>query len=153
MATLWPQDEIWPTDYREHVPNLSKYFQKALSANNNGNGQPIASHGVRVAPIGALSLIVKIKGTPDKDGNHSTYFNILNGLMINPGGVQAAAEAAKRKRVSGQYATAEIGQAASELQKGQRTMWGPCVKVEGTRGPRKSSSRRLFVLFGQPKLL
>ncbi|KAM5529588.1 hypothetical protein FOXYSP1_17432 [Fusarium oxysporum f. sp. phaseoli] len=26
--------------------------------------------------------------------------------------------------VSGQYATAEIGQAASELQKGQRTMWG-----------------------------
>ncbi|KAI8416677.1 hypothetical protein FOFC_02990 [Fusarium oxysporum] len=31
-------------------------------------------------------------------------------------------------------------------------MWGPCVKVEGTRGPRKSSSRRLFVLFGQLKL-
>ncbi|KAI8411325.1 hypothetical protein FOFC_07919 [Fusarium oxysporum] len=55
--------------------------------------------------------------------------------------------------VSGQYATAEIGQAASELQKGQRTMWGPCVKVEGTRGPRKSSSRRLSVLFGQLKLL
>ncbi|ENH75620.1 hypothetical protein FOC1_g10001814, partial [Fusarium oxysporum f. sp. cubense race 1] len=55
--------------------------------------------------------------------------------------------------VTGQYATAEIGQAASELQKGQRTMWGPCVKVEGTRGPRKSSSRGLFVLFGQPKLL
>ncbi|TXB97073.1 hypothetical protein FocTR4_00012118, partial [Fusarium oxysporum f. sp. cubense] len=69
-------------------------------------------------------------------------------------GLQAAAEAAERKRrVSGQYATAEIGQAASELQKGQRTMWGPCVKVEGTRGPRKSSSRRLFVLFGQLKLL
>ncbi|KAJ0129780.1 Uncharacterized protein HZ326_22082 [Fusarium oxysporum f. sp. albedinis] len=53
---------------------------------------------------------------------------------------QAAAEAAKKKRVSGQYATAEIGQAASELQKGQRAMWGPCVKVEGTKGPRKSSS-------------
>ncbi|KAI8397134.1 hypothetical protein FOFC_20406, partial [Fusarium oxysporum] len=68
-------------------------------------------------------------------------------------GLQAAAEAAKKKKVSGQYATAEIGQAASELQKGQRTMWGPCVKVEGTRGPRKSSSRRLFVLFGQLKLL
>jgi hypothetical protein len=65
---------------------------------------------------------------------------------------QAAAEAAKKKKVSGQYATAEIGQAASELQKGQRTMWDPCVKVEGTRGPRKSSSRRLLVLFGQPKL-
>lgn len=65
---------------------------------------------------------------------------------------QAAAEAAKKKKVSGQYATAEIGQAASELQKGQQTMWGPCVKVKGTRGPRKSSSRRLFVLFGQPKL-
>ncbi|EWZ77896.1 hypothetical protein FOXG_22502 [Fusarium oxysporum f. sp. lycopersici 4287] len=37
-------------------------------------------------------------------------------------------------------------------------MWGPGVKVEGrrlegTRGPRKSSSRRLFVLFGQLKLL
>ncbi|KAI8415989.1 hypothetical protein FOFC_02297, partial [Fusarium oxysporum] len=69
---------------------------------------------------------------------------------------RSPAEAAKKK-VSEQYATAEIGQAASELQKGQRTMWGPCVKVEGrrlegTRGPRKSSSRRLFVLFGQLKL-
>ncbi|KAI8406307.1 hypothetical protein FOFC_02888, partial [Fusarium oxysporum] len=66
---------------------------------------------------------------------------------------RSPAEAAKKKKVSGQYATAEIGQAASELQKGQRTMWDPCVKVEGTRGPRKPSSRRLFVLFGQLKLL
>jgi hypothetical protein len=50
---------------------------------------------------------------------------------------QAAAEAAKKKKVSGQYATAEIGQAASELQKGQRTMWGPCVKVEGHQRAQK----------------
>ncbi|TXB96599.1 hypothetical protein FocTR4_00012235, partial [Fusarium oxysporum f. sp. cubense] len=68
-------------------------------------------------------------------------------------GFQEAAEAAERKRrVSRQYVTTEIGQAASELQKGQRTMWGPCVKVKGTREPKKSSSRRLFVLFGQLKL-
>jgi hypothetical protein len=42
---------------------------------------------------------------------------------------RAAAEAAKKKRVSGQYATAEIGHAASELQKGQRAIWGPCVEI------------------------
>ncbi|EXK75842.1 hypothetical protein FOQG_19394 [Fusarium oxysporum f. sp. raphani 54005] len=28
MATPWPQDEIWPTDYREHATNLSKYLQR-----------------------------------------------------------------------------------------------------------------------------
>jgi hypothetical protein len=44
---------------------------------------------------------------------------------------RAAAEAAKKKRVSGQYATAEIGQAASELRKGQRAIWGPCVEIRG----------------------
>ncbi|KAJ9413742.1 hypothetical protein QL093DRAFT_2489749, partial [Fusarium oxysporum] len=48
----------------------------------------------------------------------------FHGLQANcrsPVVFQAAAGAAKKKRVSGQYATAEIGQAASELQKGQRT--------------------------------
>ena len=44
---------------------------------------------------------------------------------------QAAAEAAKKKRVSGQYTTAEIGHVASELQKGQRAIWGPCVEIRG----------------------
>ncbi|KAJ0142744.1 Uncharacterized protein HZ326_14424 [Fusarium oxysporum f. sp. albedinis] len=40
MATPWPQDEIWPTDYREHATNL-------------------------IALIGALTLIVKIQSRPD----------------------------------------------------------------------------------------
>jgi hypothetical protein len=44
---------------------------------------------------------------------------------------RAAAEAAKKKRFSGQYTTAEIGHAASELQKGQRAIWGPCVEIRG----------------------
>jgi hypothetical protein len=44
---------------------------------------------------------------------------------------QAAAEAVKKKRVSGHYTTAEIGHAASELQKGQRAIWGPCVEIRG----------------------
>uniref|UniRef100_A0A0C4DJS5 Uncharacterized protein n=5 Tax=Fusarium oxysporum species complex TaxID=171631 RepID=A0A0C4DJS5_FUSOF len=65
MATPWPQDEIWPTDYREHATNLSKYLQKALSAIDNGDGLPVASRGVRVALIGALTLIVKMQSTPD----------------------------------------------------------------------------------------
>ncbi|KAH7195065.1 hypothetical protein BKA60DRAFT_501037, partial [Fusarium oxysporum] len=65
MATLWSQDEIWPTDYREHATNLSKYLQKALSAIDNGDGLPVASRGVRVALIGALTLIVKMQSTPD----------------------------------------------------------------------------------------
>ncbi|KAM5529185.1 hypothetical protein FOXYSP1_17029 [Fusarium oxysporum f. sp. phaseoli] len=49
-------------------------------------------------------------------------------------GLQAAAEAAKKKRFSGQYTTAEIGHAASELQKGQRAIWGPCVEIRGHQG-------------------
>ncbi|KAF5669921.1 hypothetical protein FDENT_11387 [Fusarium denticulatum] len=65
MATPWPQDEIWPTDYREHATNLSKYLQKALSAIDNGDGLPVASRGVRVALIGALTLIVKMQSRPD----------------------------------------------------------------------------------------
>ncbi|KAH7190380.1 hypothetical protein DER44DRAFT_753202 [Fusarium oxysporum] len=60
-----PQDEIWPTDYREHATNLSKYLQKALSAIDNGDGLPVVSRGVRVALIGALTLIVKMQSTPD----------------------------------------------------------------------------------------
>jgi hypothetical protein len=44
---------------------------------------------------------------------------------------RAAAKAAKKKRFSGQYTTAEIGHAASELQKGQRAIWGPCVEIRG----------------------
>ncbi|EXL90016.1 hypothetical protein FOIG_16702 [Fusarium odoratissimum NRRL 54006] len=65
MATPWPQDEIWPTDYREHATNLSKYLQKALSAIDNGDGLPVASRGVRVALIRALTLIVKMQSIPD----------------------------------------------------------------------------------------
>lgn len=53
---------------------------------------------------------------------------------------QAAAGAAERKRFSGQYTTAEVGHAAFELRKGQQAIWGPCVEVGGSRGPRKSSS-------------
>ncbi|KAJ0129770.1 Fatty acyl-CoA reductase wat, partial [Fusarium oxysporum f. sp. albedinis] len=49
----------------------------------------------------------------------------------SPAVFRAAAEAAKKKRVSGQYATTEIGHAASELQKGQRAIWGPCVEIRG----------------------
>jgi hypothetical protein len=45
--------------------------------------------------------------------------------------LRAAAEAATKKRFSRQYTTAEIGHEASELQKGERTMWGPCVQVGG----------------------
>ncbi|KAI3572525.1 hypothetical protein IWW34DRAFT_838127 [Fusarium oxysporum f. sp. albedinis] len=49
----------------------------------------------------------------------------------SPAVFRAAAEAAKKKRSSGQYATTEIGHAASELQKGQRAIWGPCVEIRG----------------------
>jgi hypothetical protein len=75
MATPWPQDEIWPTDYREHATNLSKYLQKALSAIDNGDGLPVASRGVRVALIGALTLIVKMQSTPDLGHVHEAVKN------------------------------------------------------------------------------
>ncbi|KAK7592091.1 hypothetical protein V3481_006720 [Fusarium oxysporum f. sp. vasinfectum] len=55
---------------------------------------------------------------------------------------RAAGEAAKKKRFSGQYTTAEIGHAASELQKGQRAMWGSCVEVGGTKGAQKVEQLR-----------
>ncbi|EXL39049.1 hypothetical protein FOCG_18332 [Fusarium oxysporum f. sp. radicis-lycopersici 26381] len=54
---------------------------------------------------------------------------------------RAAGEAAK-KRFSGQYTTTEIGHAASELQKGQRAMWGSCVEVGGTKGAQKVEQLR-----------
>ncbi|KAK2931619.1 hypothetical protein FoTM2_009133 [Fusarium oxysporum f. sp. vasinfectum] len=70
MATPWPQDEIWRTDYREHATNLSKYLQKALSAIDSGNGQPIASHGVRVALIESDNVVLapeSINNTGSRD--------------------------------------------------------------------------------------
>ncbi|KAJ0128343.1 Uncharacterized protein HZ326_28561 [Fusarium oxysporum f. sp. albedinis] len=62
---------LWPTDYREHATNLSRYLQKALSSIDNGNGQPIASPGVRVALIGALSLITKRQSIPELGHIHA----------------------------------------------------------------------------------
>jgi hypothetical protein len=54
---------------------------------------------------------------------------------------RAAAETAKKKRFSGQYTTAEIGHAASKLQKGQRAIWGPCVEIRGApEGPRSRAA-------------
>jgi hypothetical protein len=64
MATPWPQKQTWPTDYREHATKLSRYLQTALSVIDNSNGQPIDPHGVKVAIIGTLSLIVKMQTTP-----------------------------------------------------------------------------------------
>ncbi|KAI3572743.1 hypothetical protein IWW34DRAFT_759173, partial [Fusarium oxysporum f. sp. albedinis] len=49
----------------------------------------------------------------------------------SPVAFRAAAGAEKKKRVSGQYTTTEIGHAASELQKGQRAIWGPCIEIRG----------------------
>ncbi|KAJ4079884.1 hypothetical protein NW760_015246 [Fusarium oxysporum] len=75
MATPWPQDEIWRTDYREHATHLSKYLQKALSTIDNGDGLPIASRGVRVALIGALTLVIKMQSTPDLGHVHEAVRN------------------------------------------------------------------------------
>ncbi|KAJ0125956.1 Uncharacterized protein HZ326_30937, partial [Fusarium oxysporum f. sp. albedinis] len=50
---------------------------------------------------------------------------------------QAAAEAANKKKVAGQYATAEIGQAASELQKGQRNLVGSVRQGRGHQRAQK----------------
>jgi hypothetical protein len=55
---------------------------------------------------------------------------------------RAAAGAAKKKRVSGQYATAEIGHAASELQRGQRAMWGSFVRGRGHQRAQKVEQLR-----------
>ena len=65
MATPWPEDQTWPADHREHATKLSTYLQKALSSIDSTNVQPLEPRGVKHAIFGALSLIVKIQGTPD----------------------------------------------------------------------------------------
>ena len=65
MATPWPEDQTLPADHREHAMKLSTYLQKALSSIDSTNGQPLEPRGVKHAIFGALSLIVKIQGTPD----------------------------------------------------------------------------------------
>ncbi|KAI8416806.1 hypothetical protein FOFC_03119, partial [Fusarium oxysporum] len=56
---------------------------------------------------------------------------------------RSPAEAAKKKRFSGQYTTAEIGNAASELQKGQRAIWGPCVEIRGHQRAQEVGQQKL----------
>ncbi|KAF6527902.1 hypothetical protein HZS61_008204 [Fusarium oxysporum f. sp. conglutinans] len=37
MATPWPQDEIWPTDYREHATNLAQHINSLKNDLNETN--------------------------------------------------------------------------------------------------------------------
>lgn len=67
MATPWPEDTNWPTPIPEHAAKLNSYLQTALQSIDNANGQAIEPRGVRVAFIGILSLIVKIRNVPSFD--------------------------------------------------------------------------------------
>ncbi|KAJ0126902.1 Uncharacterized protein HZ326_29998 [Fusarium oxysporum f. sp. albedinis] len=54
---------------------LSHHSRSALSAIDNGEGLPIASRGVRVALIGALTLIVKMQSRLDLGHAHEAVKN------------------------------------------------------------------------------
>ncbi|KAI8410866.1 hypothetical protein FOFC_07460, partial [Fusarium oxysporum] len=66
---------------------------------------------------------------------------------------RSPAEAAKKKRFSGQYTTAEIGHAASELQKGAASYLGPVRRDKGApEGPRSRAAKAAEVGRGSAKL-
>ncbi|KAL9563944.1 hypothetical protein ACKAV7_011979 [Fusarium commune] len=122
MATPWPQDEIRPTDYREHATNLSKYLQKALTAIDNGDGLPVASRGVRGALIGALTLIAKMQSTPDLGHVHEAVKKRLNNNLNKRNTkaqqtmeeVQRSSEIATDAKAAAKEAT-EIGKATMKM--------------------------------------
>ncbi|KAF6807001.1 hypothetical protein CPLU01_15845 [Colletotrichum plurivorum] len=105
MATPWPEDQNWPTPYREHAAKLSRYLQAALKSIDNANGQPIQPQGVRVAVISTLSLLVKLQNVPDIDHIHHAIEN-LNTETRNAGG--NTIRTATTMRVAIQQNTAEI---------------------------------------------
>ncbi|KAM5350889.1 hypothetical protein ACJZ2D_017140 [Fusarium nematophilum] len=137
MATPWPQDEVWPTDYREHATNLSKYLQRALSSIDNGNGQPLSPHGVKIALIGALSLIVKLQSTPDLGHVHQAVrsgqietktaaeniMNAINGLRTDFGNTNTVAQQTMAKAQQSTDTALEAKAAAKEATEiGKATM-------------------------------
>ncbi|KAL6406061.1 hypothetical protein AUP68_10622 [Ilyonectria robusta] len=65
MATPWPEEHPWPTPFREHAAKLSRYLQAALKSIDNANGQLIEPRSVRVAFIGALTLVAKLQNIPN----------------------------------------------------------------------------------------
>ncbi|KAJ6437877.1 Serine/threonine-protein kinase MST20 [Purpureocillium lavendulum] len=65
MATPWPEDQTWPTDYREHAAKLSTYLQKAMSSIESTTGPPIEPQKAKHAFFGALTLIIKVQGLPN----------------------------------------------------------------------------------------
>lgn len=75
MATPWPDDQTWPTDYREHAAKLSTYLQKAMSSIESPTGPPIEPQKVKHAFFGALTLIIKVQGLPNLAHIHEAVRN------------------------------------------------------------------------------
>ncbi|KAM0273513.1 hypothetical protein ACHAQH_008309 [Verticillium albo-atrum] len=76
MATPWPDEHSWPTPFREHAAKLSRYLQTALQSIDNANGQPIEPQSVRVAFMGALTLLAKLQNIPDLDNIRDAIANL-----------------------------------------------------------------------------
>ncbi|GJN66047.1 hypothetical protein PLICBS_000063 [Purpureocillium lilacinum] len=75
MATPWPEDQTWPTDYREHAAKLNTYLQKAMSSIESPTGPPIEPQKVKHAFFGALTLIIKVQGLPNLAHFHEAVRN------------------------------------------------------------------------------
>nr|XP_036581842.1 zinc knuckle [Colletotrichum truncatum]KAF6790285.1 zinc knuckle [Colletotrichum truncatum] len=107
MATPWPKDQTWPSPYREHATELSRYLQTALKSIDNANGHPIEPKGIRSAFIGTLTLLAKLQHIPDISHVHEAVEN----LRVE---TKAANENATRTtsslRIAIQQNTAEITQ-------------------------------------------
>ncbi|KAJ6439207.1 reverse transcriptase [Purpureocillium lavendulum] len=75
MATPWPEDQTWPTEYREHAAKLSTYLQKAMSSTESPTGPPIEPQKVKHAFFGALTLIIKVQALPNLAYIHEAVRN------------------------------------------------------------------------------
>jgi hypothetical protein len=77
MATPWPQQPAWPTQFREHATSLSTYLQDALTCIERTNSQPVPADLVKIIIHGTLTFILKVQHAPDL----STVCDALNILQ------------------------------------------------------------------------
>ncbi|KAF1934128.1 uncharacterized protein M421DRAFT_388533 [Didymella exigua CBS 183.55] len=65
MATLWPQQPLWPTLSREHATRLNAYLHEVLKCINRTKSQPVPADLVKIIIHSALTLILKFQNTPN----------------------------------------------------------------------------------------
>ncbi|KAK5105884.1 hypothetical protein LTR62_001943 [Meristemomyces frigidus] len=65
MATLWPQETVWPTEHREHATHLTKYLRDTPKCFDRSQNQPVPVDLVKLIVNGTIPLIAKFQRIPD----------------------------------------------------------------------------------------